>query len=127
MSIGKHLARAEEGAAALLASLKSSQRTRRGWSGGKGDPFARGTSIAALAGPWQPLLPRDALAVPTCPNGRRGPRNHAQPVCRPTDNSQTSLALARDDAPLGNRVSSIGSLWATRAGKCRLRCIAWKM
>jgi hypothetical protein len=35
------------GEAALLASLKSLQRTRRGWSGGKGDPFAPERRFAA--------------------------------------------------------------------------------
>jgi hypothetical protein len=45
---------------ALLASLKSLQRTRPGRVGWKGDPFAVGTSIAALS--TQPLR------HPCCPN-----------------------------------------------------------
>jgi hypothetical protein len=37
----------EEGQRALLASLKSLQRTRRGWSRGKGDPFSEPLTRAA--------------------------------------------------------------------------------
>ena len=71
----------EEEQRALLPPLKS--LPQRGWSGEKGDPFARGTSIAA------PQLPLATLGHPIylgCPNrprhpylpqGAKGPENAA--------------------------------------------------
>ena len=70
----------EEGAAALVAPLKSLQQPRRGWSGEKGDPIVRGTSIAALAGPWPPLLPDLQLAIPTRPRGEGAKERYDAPA-----------------------------------------------
>jgi hypothetical protein len=52
---------------ALLPPLKSLQRTRRGWSAKKGDPFAPGPSLALAT-----LAARSTLATPTGPRGRTG-------------------------------------------------------
>ncbi len=38
----------------------------------KGDPFARGTSIAAPRWPFATLAARSTLAIPTCRRGRGG-------------------------------------------------------
>jgi hypothetical protein len=57
-----------------MASLKSLQQPRRGWSGEKGDPFARGHRLPPLAGPSPPLAARSTLAIPYRPKGRRGSR-----------------------------------------------------
>jgi hypothetical protein len=71
----------EEEQRALLPPLKSSQQTRRGWSGEKGDPFARGTSIAAPSYPWPPLATQSTLGCPNhprhpyLPQGAKGPDN----------------------------------------------------
>src|SRR5215831_13954974 len=46
---------------ALLPPLESLQRTRRGWSAEKGDPFARGHPIATPRCPSPPLLPDQPL------------------------------------------------------------------
>jgi hypothetical protein len=55
----------EEEAAALLASLKSLQQARPGWSTEKGEPSARGHRLPPFTGPSPPLLPD--LPSPTLP------------------------------------------------------------
>jgi len=57
---------------ALVASLKSLQRTRRGVSAEKGDPPARRTSTTAPRWPSGTLAAPSTLAIPTCPRERRG-------------------------------------------------------
>jgi hypothetical protein len=71
---------AEEGAAALLASLKSLQQPGQGASGEKGDPFAF---------PPSPLAPLTlgTLAAPIylatlAAQGANGPESHGQPRVR---------------------------------------------
>jgi hypothetical protein len=61
------------GAAALLASLKSFQQPRRGWSGENGDPFPGVRPSPSLPHPWHPLT-LGTLAAPDLPRHPPGPR-----------------------------------------------------
>jgi hypothetical protein len=70
----------EEERAALVASLKSLQRTRPGVSGGKGDPFARGNvdcrPYSPLRHPCCPIYPRVPCLTQGANWGRERYPNH---------------------------------------------------
>ena len=72
--IGDTCAVSRGAAAGLVASLKSFQQPRRGWSGEKGDPIAWATSIAVPTSPLGTLAAPIYLATPPGLRGRTGQR-----------------------------------------------------
>ena len=105
----------EEGAAALVASLKSLQQTRRGVVGVKKETHLRGghrlLPYLAPRYPWLPYLPSPPLSA----QGAKGPGSDASTIVSVDRRSRTSPRVLSDADPAKMRqrggavFSSVGS------------------
>ena len=68
-----------------------------------------------LAGPSPPLAARSTLAIPTCPRGRRGPGNDAQPLCRSTDDPTARRERVRHRVHRAKRLATTSAQLGAKA------------